>query len=119
MTERGTFIINGAERVVVAQLSRSSGSYFKEEISYSGRRLLQMQIIPQEGAWVDAEVAEESTKDIAISLGTKVAQSKRMPITTLFARVFRLSTFRSRTARAPKWWRFPTRIWLVAFWPNS
>jgi DNA-directed RNA polymerase subunit beta len=83
MTERGTFIINGAERVVVAQLSRSSGSYFKEEISYSGRRLLQMQIIPQEGAWVDAEVAEESTKDVSISLGTKVAQSKRMPITTL------------------------------------
>jgi DNA-directed RNA polymerase subunit beta len=83
MTERGTFIINGAERVVVAQLSRSPGSYFKEEISYSGRRLLQMQIIPQEGAWVDAEVAEEATKDITISLGTKVAQSKRMPITTL------------------------------------
>ena len=83
MTERGTFIINGAERVVVAQLSRSPGSYFKEEISYSGRRLLQMQIIPQEGAWVDAEVAEEATKDITIALGTKVAQSKRMPITTL------------------------------------
>ncbi len=83
MTERGTFIINGAERVVVAQLSRSSGAYFKEEISYSGRRLLQMQIIPQEGAWVDAEVAEEATKDITIALGTKVAQSKRMPITTL------------------------------------
>ncbi len=83
MTERGTFIINGAERVVVAQLSRSPGSYFKEEISYSGRRLLQMQIIPQEGAWVDAEVAEEATKDITVALGTKVAQSKRMPITTL------------------------------------
>ena len=98
MTERGTFIINGAERVVVAQLSRSSGSYFKEEISYSGRRLLQMQIIPQEGAWVDAEVAEESTKDIAISLGTKVAQSKRMPITTLAARVFGARRF----AAAPR-----------------
>jgi DNA-directed RNA polymerase subunit beta len=83
MTERGTFIINGAERVVVAQLSRSPGSYFKEEISYSGRRLLQMQIIPQEGAWVDSEVAEEATKDITIALGAKVAQSKRMPITTL------------------------------------
>ena len=83
MTERGTFIINGAERVVVAQLSRSPGAYFKEEISYSGRRLLQMQIIPQEGAWVDAEVAEEATKDMSVSLGVKIAQSKRMPITTL------------------------------------
>ena len=99
MTERGTFIINGAERVVVAQLSRSSGSYFKEEISYSGRRLLQMQIIPQEGAWVDAEVAEESTKDIAISLGTKVAQSKRMPITTLLRAFSALDVSQPHRAR--------------------
>ncbi len=83
MTDRGTFIINGAERVVVAQLSRSPGAYFKEEIAYSGRRLLQMQIIPQEGAWVDAEVAEEATKDISVSMGVKIGQSKRMPITTL------------------------------------
>ncbi|MDQ3815464.1 MAG: DNA-directed RNA polymerase subunit beta [Armatimonadota bacterium] len=83
MTERGTFIINGAERVVVAQLSRSPGAYFKEEIAYSGRRLLQMQIIPQEGAWVDAEVSEEAAKDISVSLGVKIGQSKRMPITTL------------------------------------
>jgi DNA-directed RNA polymerase subunit beta len=83
MTERGTFIINGAERVVVSQLSRSPGVYFKEEIAYSGRRLLQMQIIPHEGAWVDAEVSEEATKDIAVSLGVKIGQSKRMPITTL------------------------------------
>ncbi len=83
MTQRGTFIINGAERVVVAQLSRSPGAYFKEEIAYSGRRLIQMQIIPQEGAWVDAEVSEEATKDISVSMGVKIGQSKRMPITTL------------------------------------
>ncbi|HEX8833789.1 MAG TPA: hypothetical protein VF719_06290, partial [Abditibacteriaceae bacterium] len=83
MTERGTFIINGAERVVVSQLSRSPGVYFKEEIAYSGRRLLQMQIIPHEGAWVDAEVSEEATKDVSVSLGVKIGQSKRMPITTL------------------------------------
>jgi len=83
MTVRGTFIINGAERVVVAQLSRSPGAYFKEEISYSGRRLLQMQIIPQEGAWVEAEVAEETAKELSVSLGVKIGQSKRMPITTL------------------------------------
>ncbi len=83
MTERGTFIINGAERVVVSQLSRSPGAYFKEEIAYSGRRLLQMQIIPHEGAWVDAEVSEEAAKEIAVSLGVKIGQSKRMPITTL------------------------------------
>ena len=83
MTERGTFIINGAERVVVSQLSRSPGAYFKEEIAYSGRRLLQMQIIPHEGAWIDAEVAEEATKDVSASLGVKIGQSKRMPMTIL------------------------------------
>jgi DNA-directed RNA polymerase subunit beta len=83
MTVRGTFIINGAERVVVAQLSRSPGAYFKEEISYSGRRLLQMQIIPQEGAWVEADVAEEAAKELSVSLGVRIGQSKRMPITTL------------------------------------
>jgi len=83
MTKRGTFIINGAERVVVAQLSRSPGAYFKEEISYSGRRLLQMQIIPQEGAWMEAEVTEESTKEAPIALGVRIGQSKRMPVTTL------------------------------------
>jgi DNA-directed RNA polymerase subunit beta len=83
MTERGTFIVNGAERVVVSQLSRSPGVYFKEEIAYSGRRLLQMQIIPHEGAWVDSEVSEETTKDISVSFGVKIGQSKRMPITTL------------------------------------
>jgi len=83
MTERGTFIVNGAERVVVAQLSRSPGAYFKEEISYSGRRMLMMQIIPQEGAWLEAEVSEETSKEIAVSLGVKIGQSKRMPITTL------------------------------------
>ncbi|BCM94081.1 DNA-directed RNA polymerase subunit beta [Abditibacteriota bacterium] len=99
MTERGTFIINGAERVVVAQLSRSSGAYFKEEISYSGRRLLQMQIIPQEGAWVDSEVAEETTKGIVTSLGAKVAQSKRMPITTLLRAFSALDAAQPHRAR--------------------
>ncbi len=99
MTERGTFIINGAERVVVAQLSRSSGAYFKEEISYSGRRLLQMQIIPQEGAWVDSEIAEETTKGIVTSLGAKVAQSKRMPITTLLRAFSALDAAQPHRAR--------------------
>ncbi len=99
MTERGTFIINGAERVVVAQLSRSPGAYFKEEISFSGRRLLQMQIIPQEGAWVDSEVAEETHKDISVSFGAKVAQSKRMPITTLLRAFSALDVAQPHAAR--------------------
>jgi DNA-directed RNA polymerase subunit beta len=99
MTNRGTFIINGAERVVVAQLSRSAGAYFKEEISYSGKRLLQMQIIPQEGAWVEAEVAEETAKELSVSLGVKIGQSKRMPITTLLRAFSALDVAQPHTAR--------------------
>ncbi len=99
MTQRGTFIINGAERVVVAQLSRSAGAYFKEEISYAGRRLLQMQIIPQEGAWVEAEVAEETAAALSVSLGVKIGQSKRMPITTLLRAFSALDVAQPHTAR--------------------
>ena len=120
MTERGTFIINGAERVVVAQLSRSPGAYFKEEISYSGRRLLQMQIIPQEGAWVDAEVAEETTKDIV-----GFARRENRPVEAdadhhAAARFFGAWTWRSRTPRAPNRWRSTIpKARSAASWPSS
>ncbi len=55
MTERGTFIINGAERVVVSQLARSPGVYFKDTMDISGRILYYATIIPNEGAWVEVE----------------------------------------------------------------
>jgi len=55
MTEQGTFIINGTERVVVSQLHRSPGAIFKEETHSSGRKLHIAQIIPYRGAWVEFE----------------------------------------------------------------
>jgi len=77
MTERGTFIINGAERVVVSQLTRSSGVYFSESIEYTGQSLFTAQIIPREGAWVDVET--ESSGLVTVKMG----QARRFPITTL------------------------------------
>lgn len=55
MTEKGTFIINGAERVVVNQLIRSSGVYFNEERTKDGRRIITANIIPNRGAWIEFE----------------------------------------------------------------
>ena len=62
MTPRGTFVINGAERVVVSQLVRSPGVYFTfEEDVTSGRHLCFAKLIPERGAWLDFE---SSSKDV-------------------------------------------------------
>ena len=52
MTENGTFVINGAERVIVSQIVRSPGMYFASEIDKSGKRTYSAQIIPYRGAWL-------------------------------------------------------------------
>ncbi|MBW3623124.1 MAG: DNA-directed RNA polymerase subunit beta, partial [Armatimonadetes bacterium] len=77
MTERGTFIINGAERVVVSQLARSPGVYFSEDIDLSGRMLYVVRVIPGEGAWTEIET--EANDAITVRVG----QTKKFPITTL------------------------------------
>lgn len=77
MTERGTFVINGAERVVVSQLARSSGVYFKDTLDFSGRVLYFATIIPNEGAWVDIE---SDANDV---ISVRVGQTKKFPLTTL------------------------------------
>ena len=56
MTEKGTFIINGAERVVVSQLVKSPGVYFNERVDVSGRNLYGATIIPNRGAWFELEM---------------------------------------------------------------
>ena len=53
MTKKGTFIINGAERVVVSQLQRSPGVFFDQTIHPNGTKLYQARIIPIRGSWVD------------------------------------------------------------------
>src|SRR5688572_5761035 len=78
MTEYGTFIINGAERVVVSQLVRSPGVYFTaEEDPVSGRLLFQVKLIPNRGAWLEFET---SNKDM---LTVKVDRKRKIPVTTL------------------------------------
>ncbi|MEX1158791.1 MAG: hypothetical protein WEC79_07675, partial [Thermomicrobiales bacterium] len=78
MTANGTFIINGAERVVVAQLVRSPGCYFTLETdATSGRHLCYAKLIPSRGAWLEFET---SNKDI---LSVKVDRKRKIPITTL------------------------------------
>jgi DNA-directed RNA polymerase subunit beta len=78
MTETGTFIINGAERVVVSQLVRSPGCYLNLETdNTSGRELSVAKLIPNRGAWLEFET---SNKDV---LSVKVDRKRKIPITTL------------------------------------
>src|SRR3954471_13599900 len=78
MTENGTFIINGAERVVVSQLVRSPGVYFDaNEDTATGRPLATAKLIPSRGAWLEFET---SSRDV---LSVKVDRKRKIPVTTL------------------------------------
>lgn len=78
MTPRGTFVINGAERVVVSQLIRSPGVYFTLEADVaSGRQLCFAKLIPERGAWLEFET---SSKDM---ISVKVDGKRKIPITTM------------------------------------
>ncbi len=82
MTVRGTFIINGVERVVISQLSRAPGVYFKANI-VRGRKLFSAQIIPNRGAWLDLETESDGY------IGVKIDRKRKAPVTQLL-RVFGL-----------------------------
>ncbi len=78
MTEEGTFIVNGTERVVVSQLVRSPGVYFTAaDDRVSGRLLYAAKLIPNRGAWLEIET---SSKDI---LTVKIDRKRKVPVTTL------------------------------------
>jgi len=78
MTDNGTFIINGAERVVVSQLVRSPGVYFTvEEDPTSGRELCMGKLIPSRGTWLEFET---SSRDV---MSVKVDRKRKIPVTTL------------------------------------
>ena len=78
MTKEGTFIINGAERVVVSQLVRSPGVYFTADADpTTGRPLFAAKLIPNRGAWLEFET---SNRDI---LSVKIDRKRKIPITTL------------------------------------
>ena len=77
MTEHGTFIINGAERVIVSQLVRSPGAYFDVQIDKAGKRLYSAQIIPNCGAWLEYET---DSNDV---LWVRIDRARKLPITVL------------------------------------
>ncbi|MDK2879605.1 MAG: DNA-directed polymerase subunit beta [Thermoanaerobacteraceae bacterium] len=77
MTENGTFIINGAERVIVSQLVRSPGVYFDRQRDKNGRDLFAGTIIPNRGAWLEMET--DSNEVIYV----RVDRTRKVPITTL------------------------------------
>jgi DNA-directed RNA polymerase subunit beta len=82
MTDQGTFIINGAERVVVSQLVRSPGVYYTgAEDPATGRILYAAKVIPNRGAWLEFET---SNKDL---LSVKVDRKRKIPVTTLLRAV--------------------------------
>jgi len=85
MTDSGTFIINGAERVIVSQLVRSPSAYFNHEIDKNGRELITSQIIPTRGTWLEFET---DARDV---LYVRIDRTRKVTLTTLL-RAFGLSS---------------------------
>ena len=84
MTDRGTFIVNGVERVVVSQLIRSSGVFFTAE-NVRGRKLFGAKIIPNRGAWLEFET------DFDNAIFVKIDRKRKVPVTSLL-RAFGIDT---------------------------
>jgi DNA-directed RNA polymerase subunit beta len=77
MTPRGTFVINGAERVVVSQLHRSPGVFFGQSMHPNGTRIYSARVIPFKGAWM------EFATDINNVMYAYIDRKKKFPVTTL------------------------------------
>lgn len=77
MTETGTFIINGAERVIVSQLVRSPGAYYGENIDPTGKRLYNATVIPNRGAWIEFET------DLNDVVSVRLDRNRKLPATVL------------------------------------
>ena len=77
LTETGTFVINGAERVIVSQLHRSPGVFFDEETNPNGKRLFSARIIPYRGSWVEFNI--DANDIMYVYIDTR----RRLPVTTL------------------------------------
>jgi len=78
MTPRGTFVINGAERVVVSQLHRSPGVFFGQSMHANGTKLYSARVIPFKGSWI------EFATDINSVMYAYIDRKKKLPVTTLF-----------------------------------
>ena len=77
MTDSGTFIINGAERVIVSQLVRSPGAYFADALDKSGKTIFEGSIIPSRGTWLEFE---NDAKDV---LNVRIDRNRKIPGTVL------------------------------------
>ena len=72
MTDKGTFIVNGAERVIVSQIVRSPGIYYKKEVSPTGKRLYNATLIPNRGAWLKIETDSNDLVYVKIDKNRKI-----------------------------------------------
>jgi len=77
MTEQGTFVINGAERVIVSQLVRSPGSYYNYTVDKTGKKLFSSTVIPNRGAWLEYET---DSNDV---IYVRIDKTRKLPITVL------------------------------------
>ncbi len=85
MTDAGTFIINGAERVIVSQLVRSPSIYFKREVDKNGRHIITGEVIPNKGTWLEFETDAKNVVYVRID------RTRKVPVTT-FLRAIGLSS---------------------------
>ena len=77
MTENGTFIINGIERVIISQLARSPGAYFKMQYDRTGKKLFTAKVIPNRGAWIEYETDSNEV------LYVRIDKNRKIPLTAL------------------------------------
>ena len=85
MTDSGSFIFNGSERVIVSQLVRSPSVYYGKEIDKNGRSIISSQIIPTRGTWLEYKLNSKDVVDVRIDRNRKV-------VVTAFLRAFGLSS---------------------------
>jgi DNA-directed RNA polymerase subunit beta len=90
MTDKGTFIINGRERVIVSQLSRSPGLYFEEGVDSSMQVIVSARVIPNEGPWLEVE------SDSNMVVRTQISQTKKLPLTQLIKALYYFEKGRGR-----------------------
>ncbi|MBS1721571.1 MAG: DNA-directed RNA polymerase subunit beta, partial [Armatimonadetes bacterium] len=93
MTDAGTFVINGRERVIVSQLSRSPGLYFEEDVDTSMQMIVRARVIPSEGPWLEIE------NDSNGVVNTQISQTKKLPITQLMKALHGFDKGRDRQIR--------------------
>ena len=77
MTDSATFVINGAERVIVSQLVRSPGVYYASELDKSGNKMYSSTVIPNRGAWIEFDT------DASHTVNVRLDRTRKLPATTL------------------------------------